>query len=107
MPAKNSTSSNKTISDFISYLEETKGQDGVKSYIEELGQTTALATYTAIMFFLTDEDLSVLDKITDEAEAEKEIRSRFAKRAGISLDELADQIQTYYTELAQKEHQKV
>lgn len=65
---------NQKIAQFIDHLKKTHGEDGAKQFVQGLFKATAAETYAAVVFFLTDDDLTVIDQIKDEKEAEKEIQ---------------------------------
>ncbi len=85
--------------EFMQYLYEKYGSDGARDFIQGLADAMATETYTAIMYFLEEEDLDYIDKLTDEKEAEAEIKKRFKKRSGMTVEEFITQVKESYTEL--------
>jgi len=57
-------------------------------------QLTSLDLYVAMMTTLTDDQLAELDKLPTEEEMMKRAEEMFAEKTGMSLDELADYLQS-------------
>lgn len=91
------TTSNKTF-DPKKFIEELKKRGRTDQEIAQLlaGTTklTALDLYVAMMTTLSDEQFAELDKLSSEEDMEKRAEAMFQEKTGMTLDELADQLQS-------------
>lgn len=72
--------------------------DEINRILTKIAKHSGLETYETIMLSLTEDDMSYIEKIEDEKEAERKIEELFKLRTGMTIDELVANIQTYLIE---------
>ena len=87
-------STNPALKKFIRKLKKEKTEAELVKYLADLAKFSAAELYMALLFNLNDEDIEVIDKIDDDALAEKEMRRRFKQRTKISPEEFVTQLTT-------------
>ncbi len=80
--------------------EQGKTQEEIGKILAGVSSLSSLEVYTAIMDSLTDEDAQEVEKIEDEALAQKRIEELFKQRTGMTVTELVTKIQDAFA----KEH---
>lgn len=77
---------------FLAKLKQEKSDEQVGEILAALFQFQSEAVYEVLMQVLTEEDLKVLDAITDDTQAEQEVMKRFELRAGMNMQEFINKI---------------
>lgn len=77
---------------FIEKLKAEKSEEEVGETLAALFEFQTEAIIEVIGYVLTEEDMQVIDKITDETQAENEILKRFQERAGMPLQDFVDKL---------------
>ena len=81
-------------SDWLSNLKaEGKTDEEIGQMLAGVAKLSALDVYAALMTSLTEEDMKTVEQITDDEEAKKKMEELFAKRAGMSIDQLVQRSQ--------------
>lgn len=75
--------------DYLKKLREEKSEEEVEKFLLNLTQLSSAEVYAAMLSQLTEEDLTALDDITNEADAMEEINKRFQMRTGKTPKEFA------------------
>ena len=92
--------------DFPKFIEALKARGRSDQEIGQLlagaMKLTALDLYVAMMTNLTDADFEELDKLPDEEAVAKRAAEIFQERTGMTLDELAEEIQAGMYQAAQE-----
>ena len=92
-----STISNQQPSIFSDWLSKLKAEGKTDEEIGQLlagvAKLSALDIYAALMTSLTEEDMKEVEAISDDEQAKKRMEELFAKRAGMSIDQLVQQSQ--------------
>ena len=79
-------------SEFIDKLKKDKTPEEVGEFLADLMKLSSGSLYLAIMTQLSDEDMSEIDKITDEKKAQEEIEKRFKLKTGLTPLEFVNQL---------------
>lgn len=72
---------------------EGKTDEEVGQLLAGVAKLSALDVYAALMTSLTEEDMKEVEAISDDEEAKKKMEELFAKRTGLSIDQLIQQSQ--------------
>lgn len=92
--------SNDLFIEFIDKLKKDKTPQEVGEFVADLLKLSSGTLYLAIMTQLSDEDMTEIDKITDEKKAQEEIEKRFKVKTGLTplvfVNQLRDKIAKGY-----------
>ena len=93
MPANNLPPTiNNLFADFLAKLKDSgKTDQEIRQLVSGVAKLSAVELYTALMTALTEDDMKLVEAISDDAEAKKKMEELFAQRTGMTLDELAKQ----------------
>lgn len=75
---------NKIFTNFINKLKEDKTDAEVEKFLTDLFTLSGTQLYLMILANLTEEDMTELDKITDEEQGRDEVLKRFQMRTGMT-----------------------
>ena len=78
--------------EFIDKIKKDKSPEEVGKYIADLLKFGAAELYLAMIAFLTEEDLTAVDKIADDKKAEEELRNLFKLRTGKTPEEFVTEL---------------
>lgn len=78
--------------EFIKKLQENMSPDEAANYLAESLKAGASFLYSAIIYYLEEEDLDAVESLTDEKEQEEEMKKRFTMRTGMTPQEFVDNI---------------
>ncbi len=77
---------------FIDKLKAEKSEEEVGQFIAAAMKFSAAQLYMALFYFLTDEDLTAIEQITDTKGQEEEIRKRFQDRTGVTIEGFVEKL---------------
>ena len=72
---------------------EGKSDEEIGQLLAGVAKLSALDVYAALMTSLTEDDMKEVEAIADDEAAKKRMEELFAKRTGLSLDQLIQQSQ--------------
>jgi len=79
---------------FLAHLKsQGKTDEEIGQLLAGVAKLSALDIYAALMTSLTEEDMKEVEAISDDEQAKKRMEELFAKRAGMSIDQLVEKAQ--------------
>ncbi len=78
--------------EFLKKLQENMSQEEAANYLTEVLKAGASFLYTAMIYYLEEEDLDAVEALADEKEQEDEVKKRFTMRTGLTPQEFVDNI---------------
>lgn len=78
--------------EFLEKLKKDKSVEELAEYIAGLMKYGAAELYAAMFYFLEEEDLDAIEKITTDKEQEEEIKKRFQQRSGVTPGEFINNL---------------
>lgn len=73
--------------EFLKKLKAEKSEAEIADYLANLMKYGGAMLFTAMFYFLNDEDLKAIEQIKDKTQQEEEIRKRFKDRTGMTTVE--------------------
>ena len=78
--------------------DEGKTDEQIGQLLAGVAKLSALDVYAALMTSLTEEDMKEVEAIGDDEQAKQKMEELFAKRTGMTVDELVTKVQRGFAE---------
>lgn len=82
---------------FIFRLKQEKTLEEIEKYVDNLAEYDLVEVYFLMLCFLKEEDLLVIERISDERVLEQELDRRFKLRTGFTPREFIENIKNKFT----------